>query len=200
MVGWSRPSANLLVIQNREEWLIYQRVMLPSRGTLTGWRNKKCNALHLGRNNLMHQYIQLRPPNWKAAQQKRTWGSWWTPCWTWARTVPLHIGNGHRLKHGRLPLNIRKHFFPVRVTKWWHRLPKEAVELSSLEAFKSCPGQQALGGSALAGGLDLVISWGPFQPQPFCDSVILWFCDSVISFLNHSLSVFQYTNYTTATS
>ncbi|KAK4833045.1 hypothetical protein QYF61_027547 [Mycteria americana] len=46
-------------------------------------------------------------------------------------------GNGHRLKHRRFPLNIRKHFFSVRATKHWHRLPREAVESPSLEIFKS---------------------------------------------------------------
>ena len=28
-------------------------------------------------------------PGWIAAVQKRTWGSWWTPHWTWASNVPL---------------------------------------------------------------------------------------------------------------
>ncbi|KAK4828882.1 hypothetical protein QYF61_001440 [Mycteria americana] len=40
--------------------------------------NKKSKVLHLGRSNPMHQYM-LGPPSWKAALQKRTWGSWWTP-------------------------------------------------------------------------------------------------------------------------
>lgn len=31
-------------------------------------------------------------------------------------------GNGHNLKHRRVPLKIRKHFFTVRVTEQWHRL------------------------------------------------------------------------------
>lgn len=39
MMGQSTSSANLLITQNWEEWLIHQKVVLPSRGTLAGWRN-----------------------------------------------------------------------------------------------------------------------------------------------------------------
>ncbi|KAK4828792.1 hypothetical protein QYF61_000849 [Mycteria americana] len=47
-------------------------------------------------------------------------------------------GNGHKLKHRRLPLNIRKPFFTVKVTKHWHSwLTREVVESPSLEIFKS---------------------------------------------------------------
>ena len=46
-------------------------------------------------------------------------------------------GDGHKLKHGRFPLNIRKHFFTVRMTKHWYRLPREVAESPSLEIFKS---------------------------------------------------------------
>ena len=45
-------------------------------------------------------------------------------------------GNGHKMKHGRFPLNIRKHFFTVRVTKHWHRLPRKVVVSPSLEILK----------------------------------------------------------------
>ena len=50
-------------------------------------------------------------------------------------------GHGHTVKHRRFPLNIRKHFFTVRVTEHWHRLPREAVE-SPLEILKCCLGNR----------------------------------------------------------
>lgn len=43
-------------------------------------------------------------------------------------------GNGHKLKH-RFCLN-RKHFFTLRVTKHWPRLPKGLWR--SLEILKKC--------------------------------------------------------------
>jgi len=46
-------------------------------------------------------------------------------------------GNGHTLKHRRFPLSIGKHFFTVRVTEHWHRLPRQVVESPSLEMLKS---------------------------------------------------------------
>ena len=46
-------------------------------------------------------------------------------------------GNEHKLKHRRFPLNIRKHFFTVRVTEHWHRLLMEVMESPTLEILKS---------------------------------------------------------------
>ncbi|KAK4818495.1 LOW QUALITY PROTEIN: hypothetical protein QYF61_014225 [Mycteria americana] len=43
-------------------------------------------------------------------------------------------GDGHKPKHRRFPLNIRK-LFTLRVTEHWHRLPTEAVESPALEVF-----------------------------------------------------------------
>jgi len=46
-------------------------------------------------------------------------------------------GNGHKLKHGKFDLNMRKNFFPLRVTEHWNRLPRVVVESPSLEILKT---------------------------------------------------------------
>jgi len=46
-------------------------------------------------------------------------------------------GSGHKLKHRKFRLNMRKNFFPLRVTVPWNRLPRGVVESPSLEIFKT---------------------------------------------------------------
>jgi len=90
-------------------------------------------------------------------------------------------GNGLKLRHGRFRLDIRQKFLTQRVVTHWNRLPKEVVDAPSLLAFKARLAV-ALGSLVswlailhIAGGLKLDCHCSPFQPRPFCDSMILWF-------------------------
>jgi len=46
-------------------------------------------------------------------------------------------GNGHKLKHRKFRLNMRKNFVPLRVTEHWNRFLREVVDSPSLEIFKT---------------------------------------------------------------
>jgi len=47
-------------------------------------------------------------------------------------------GNGHILRHRKFCLNMRKNFFPLRVTEAWNWLPREVVESPSQEIANTC--------------------------------------------------------------
>lgn len=46
-------------------------------------------------------------------------------------------GIEHKLKYSKSCLNMRKHFFTVKVIKHLHRLPREVMEHPSVEIFKT---------------------------------------------------------------
>ena len=39
-------------------------------------------------------------------------------------------GNGQKLEHNKLNLNMKKNFFTLRVTEHWEKLHREVVKLS----------------------------------------------------------------------
>lgn len=44
--------------------------------------------------------------------------------------------NGHKIKHKKLHLNMRKNFFSLRVADNWNRLPRKGVKSPSLETIQ----------------------------------------------------------------
>lgn len=64
----------------------------------------------------------------------------WTQCCVYSllRTGKIYLSRPARLKlnQGRLRLGIRGNFFAVRVLKQWNSLPREMVELPTLEVLK----------------------------------------------------------------
>ena len=47
------------------------------------------------------------------------------------------MGNGFKLKEVQFRLDIRRKFFNQTVVRHCYRLPREAVDVSSLEAFRA---------------------------------------------------------------
>jgi len=67
-------------------------------------------------------------------------------------------GNGHKLKQRKFQLNMRKNFFPLRVTEPWKQAAQGGCGVSFSGDIRDPPGrgpgQPATGGPALVGGLD----------------------------------------------
>ena len=98
---------------------------------------------------------------------------------------------GHKLEHGRFPLNTRQHFCAVWVAEQWHSCT-EAVDLllGDLQKLPGCvPGHSALGVPAGA-GVKPDGSRACCHPQPLCDPVIS--CLLYPSFLMLDISLLSF--------
>lgn len=69
-------------------------------------------------------------------------------------------------EHGRLPLNIRNHFFTAQVTKRWQKVPREVVRSPSLETSKRHMDVVVDNGLRVVLLEQGVGPRGPFQPPP----------------------------------
>ena len=88
-------------------------------------------------------------------------------------------GNGFKLRQGRCKLDIKRKFFTQRGVTHWNRLPRDVVDAPSLKTFRARL-DVALGSLVswlttvhIAWGLKLEDQYGPCQPRPFYDPMIL---------------------------
>lgn len=138
---------------NWEEWLMHQRVVLPSRGNWTVWRNSLVGisrssvresakySTWVGRNSPRLQYV-LGLAGLRALSQKKLW---WTPSLTWISNVLLLVTVSWASLGKTWPANH----------EGWSSL---------LSAGETTPG--------VLGPVGLHRYLG-FQPQPFSDTVFL---------------------------
>lgn len=66
---------------------------------------------------------------------------------------------------------MRKHFFSVELTKYWHGAQTGCGDAQALSGHGT--GQLGLAGPAQAEGLDKMNSRGPFPPASLCDAVLV---------------------------
>ena len=99
MTGQSVPSASLQITQNWEKQLICQRVVSPSKGNSSGWRNwlTGTSLNSVDRNGKPWSWGGATSGTstfwshlaWKQLFRKEPLGFVWTPRKTWACSVPL---------------------------------------------------------------------------------------------------------------
>ena len=109
---------------------------------------------------------------------------WWQHDFSWTQTGNLKHKPGlhwhllkqctnlrrHRFEKERFFLGIRRKFFTQRVVRRWHRVPREALDAPSLEAFKDTLGEALGENPACSRGLELDDLWGSIQPKSFYDT------------------------------
>lgn len=101
----------------------------------------------------------LKPPwSWRGLRAPSV-SLWMTPTWAGGWLFLLLPSNkwwdnSLKLYQGRFRLEIRNNFFTKRVIKHWNRLPRDLVELPSLEVFESVLMSTWHVGTCATGGLD----------------------------------------------
>ena len=109
---------------------------------------------------------------------------------TGLQNVYFRKNKRHKLRHRKFRLNMRKNFFPLRMTEHWNRQPREVV-VEYLLLWRYSRPTWTRSCSACCRwpffGREGWTRWSPEVPSNPCHSVILRFCDSVKSVINWML-------------